>query len=108
VKIPSKSPLSTRGLSDSKCNSSIADDYHAHKQQEVPCNSSITGDAAAQEQEIPLSSEMESVSDADMNMIQCLPAELVHLVCEAPSLSLGLSTSKSTAEKTLDKFHLYH
>jgi hypothetical protein len=108
VKIPSKSPLSTRGLSDSKCNSSIADDYDAHKQQEVPCNSSITGDAAAQEQEIPHSSEMESVSDADMNMIQCLPAELVHLVCEAPSLSLSLSTSKITAEKTLDKFHFYH
>ncbi|CAM6011042.1 unnamed protein product [Sphagnum balticum] len=82
VKIPSKSPLSTRGLSDSKSNSSIADDYDAHKQHEVPCNSSITGDAAAQEQEIPLSSEMESVSDADMNMIQCLPAELVHLVME--------------------------
>lgn len=108
VKIPSKSPLSTRGLLDSKWHSSIADDYDAHKQQEVPCNSSITRDAAAQEQEIPHSSEMESVSDADMNMIQCLPAELVHLVCEAPSLSLSLSTSKITAEKTLDKFHFYH
>jgi len=82
VKIPSKSPLSTRGLLDSKWHSSIADDYDAHKQQEVPCNSSITRDAAAQEQEIPHSSEMESVSDADMNMIQCLPAELVHLVME--------------------------
>jgi hypothetical protein len=89
-------------------NSSIADDYDAHKQHEVPCNSSITADAADQEQEIPLSSEMESVSDADMNMIQCLPAELLHSVCEAPSLSLSLSASKIIAEKTLDKFHLYH